>query len=248
MQSRNPFNPPLQTFLSFTPPTQPLTHYPYPNFQIQNLPNFELKFPIIKSNDFTVEVTEKNGEKKKYRLEDLAKIVPDNFMGGVLNPEIKDDKLKISINEKIESYPNKILIKTGVDYYVVIPNRLIDKAREEAERLKMEKAKKKAREEAKRLKMEEAKKKAREEAKRLKMEEAKKKAREEALKKAQEAEIKSCENPTFWGRVINDRNKSEDTDYATEDEPEDKKTDGPPQGFVPDPKGTLRFSNNGVTI
>jgi hypothetical protein len=104
----------------------------------------ESRFPIKNSNDFTVEVFEKNGEKKKFTLEELAKIVPTYLSEGVVSPEIKDDKLTIVTHKKIdESYSNKILIKTGDDSFVVIPKYLIEKAREEEKKLKMEEAKKK---------------------------------------------------------------------------------------------------------
>jgi hypothetical protein len=138
MQSNNPFyqllffDPYSQTFLSYIVfPSQPLRHYPDPKFQIQNLPNLESKFPIKNSDDFFVEVFEKNDEKKKYTLEELAKIVPTYLSEGVVSPEIKDDKLTIVTHKKIdESYSNKILIKTGDDSYAVIPNYLIKEARE----------------------------------------------------------------------------------------------------------------------
>jgi hypothetical protein len=150
MQSNNPFyqllffDPPSQTLLSNLPfPTQPLRHYPDPNLQIQNLPNLESRFPIKNSNDFTVEVFENNGEKKKYTLEELAKIVPDDFFEGLLERKIENGKLKIISDKAIdESYSNKILIRTGVDSFAVIPKYLIEKAREEeVERLKMEEEK-----------------------------------------------------------------------------------------------------------
>jgi hypothetical protein len=149
MQSNNHFSPLFyydlysQTFLSFTIlPSQNFIQYPDPKLQIQNSRKLESKFPIKNSDNFTVEITEKNGEKKKYGLEDLAKIVPDDFSEGVLSPQIENNKLKIVTNKKIdESYSNKILIKTGDDSYAVIPSHLIDKAREEEKRLKMEEAK-----------------------------------------------------------------------------------------------------------
>ena len=118
-------------------------HYPDPKLRIQNLPNSESRYPIKNSADFTVEVTEMNGEKKKYSLEELAKIVPTHLFEGVVSPEIKDDKLTIVTHQKLdESYSNKILIKTDRDSFVVIPNYLIEKAREKEKNLRIEKEKK----------------------------------------------------------------------------------------------------------
>jgi len=125
-------------------PSQNFIQYPDPKLQIQNSRKLESKFPIKNSDNFTVEITEKNGEKKKYGLEDLAKIVPDDFSEGVLSPQLENNKLKIVTNKKIdESYSNKILIKTGDDSYAVIPSHLIDKTREEVKKLKMEEEEKK---------------------------------------------------------------------------------------------------------
>jgi hypothetical protein len=137
------FDPHSQTFLSYIAlPSQPLTHYPDPNLQIQNLPNLESRFPIKNSNDFTVEVFENNGEKKKYTLEELAKIVPDDFFEGLLERKIENGKLKIISDKAIdESYSNKILIRTGVDSFAVIPKYLIEKAREEEKKLRREQEK-----------------------------------------------------------------------------------------------------------
>ena len=116
-------------------------HYPDPKLQIQNLPNLETIYPIKNSDEFTVEVTEMNGEKKKYSLEELAKIVPTHLFEGVVSPEIKDDKLTIVTHQKLdESYSNKILIKTDRDSFVVIPNYLIEKAREEERELRIKRA------------------------------------------------------------------------------------------------------------
>jgi hypothetical protein len=149
MQSNNPFYQLLffdlhsKTLLSHIPfPSQPLRHYPDPNLQIQNLPNLESRFPIKNSNDFTVEVFENNGEKKKYTLEELAKIVPDDFFECLLERKIENGKLKIISDKAIdESYSNKILIRTGVDSFAVIPKYLIEKAREEEKKLRREQEK-----------------------------------------------------------------------------------------------------------
>jgi hypothetical protein len=149
MQINNSLCPPIfltsysQTLLSHIPfPSQPLRHYPDPNLQIQNLPNLESRFPIKNSNDFTVEVFEKNGEKKKCTLEELAKIVPDGLFEGLLERKIENGKLEIISYKKIdESYSNKILIKTDVDSFVVIPKYLIEKAREEEGKLRIEQEK-----------------------------------------------------------------------------------------------------------
>jgi hypothetical protein len=129
------FDPHSQTFLSYIAlPSQSLMHYPDPKLQIQNLPNLESRFPIKNSDDFTVEVIEQNGEKKKYTLEELAKIVPDNLFEGLLERKIENGELKIIFDKKIDdSSANKILIKTGDDSYAVIPNHLIKEARKEKE-------------------------------------------------------------------------------------------------------------------
>jgi hypothetical protein len=126
------FDPHSQTFLSYIAlPSQSLMHYPDPKLQIQNLPNLKSRFPIKNSNDFTVEVIEQNGEKKQYKLEDLAKIVPDDLFEGLLECKIENGKLKIISDKKIDdSIANKILIKTGDDSYAVIPKHLIKEARE----------------------------------------------------------------------------------------------------------------------
>ena len=137
------FFPFSQTFLSCTtlPPQAFMDRYS--NLQIQNLPNLESKYPITNSADFTVEVTEMNGEKKKYSLEELAKVVPTHLSEGVVSPEIKDNKLTIVTHQKLdESYSNKILIETNRDSFVVIPNYLIEKAREEEKNLRIKQAEK----------------------------------------------------------------------------------------------------------
>ena len=123
-------------------PSQSSVLYLDPNLQIQNLPNLESRFPIKNSNDFTVEVFKKNGEKKKYTLEELAKIVPDDFFEGLLESKIENGKLKIISDKAIdESYSNKILIGTGVDSFAVIPKELIVKAREEEKKSRREQEK-----------------------------------------------------------------------------------------------------------
>lgn len=137
------FDPYSQTFLSciILPPQAFMNNNS--ELQIQNLPNLETIYPIKNSDEFTVEVTEMNGKKKKYSLEELAKIVPTYLSEGVVSPEIKDDKLTIVTHKKLdESSSNKILIKTDSDSFVVIPNYLIEKAREKERELRIKEVEK----------------------------------------------------------------------------------------------------------
>jgi hypothetical protein len=114
---------------------------PDPIQQIQNLPRLDIRYPIENSDSFCVNVTDGDNI-KKCTLQDLARLVPKDLLEGILEPKIKDGKLIIIDKEISDSqYFNKILVSTGSESYIVIPNQLITEARKEEQIKKINNAK-----------------------------------------------------------------------------------------------------------
>ncbi len=133
------------TYQSLNPPIPPNFYAPQSsnlphNIVSLNLSNFNAssyrsnpvvvasKPPIEFADNFSMRIKKADDSCDNLNLKQIASLVPNGFIAGILEPEIdpRDNKLKICNSVSLSKVPNKIWIRNG-DNLVEVPNHLLEK-------------------------------------------------------------------------------------------------------------------------